>query len=818
MRNKSLKPAGILLMLAFSFIFQAAMAQPGNIKGQITGLREGETPVVNLLKASDSSFLKAGICDAGGKFEFELLRDGTYLISITHVGYQKYISTPVSVSNGHYSIQLPEITLQPGQVELQGVQVSGKKQFVQRKIDRVVINPDALIGNAGTSALEVLEKSPGILVDINGNISLKGKPGVVVFIDDKPTYMAAADLSNYLRSLPAGSIESVEIMTNPPARYDAAGNAGIINIKLKKNIARGVNGGLSLSYGQGRYLRTNNSFNINYRVNKVNLFSNISWNRNNSYQDLRINRYYYAADGSYSSGFTQNSYIRRAQSGQTARVGVDYYMNKQITLGAVVAGFINPASGEVTNSAKVLDATNNPVSLVAAYNPSDKKWKNGSINLNYAHKLDAKGRELSANADYIHYTSTYTQRLENNNYAPDGSLQSSSTLASTLPATISIQTIKTDYTHPLAGGGKADAGFKSSFVQTDNTASFFDVAGNNSTPNYDFSNRFRYKENINAAYLNYAKDWKKISVQLGLRLENTNIRGNQLGNSVIKDSSFTRHYTSLFPTLYLAYRIDSLQKHQLGFSFGRRINRPNYQDMNPFTYPLDRYTYYAGNPFLQPTFSYNFEISYTYKNFLTTTIEYGFADNLIQETNEQRGTIFYSRPGNFGRQTAWGIDVNGTFQLRKWWILQLYSEFKNLGYKSLVYGQELNEDRWYWYIGPTNQFILSKTLSAELAGSYQTRILVGQFLTIPVWQMRAGLSYRLFKGKGSVKLAITDLFYTNQPGGDIRNIARSKADWLSHLDSRVGTLTFTYRFNKGKSLNARQSGASDTEKGRIKTN
>lgn len=805
-------------MLIFTCFFQFTFAQSGTIKGQVTGLRDGETPVVNLLRAADSVFQKATICEAGGKFEFELLKEGTYLISITHVGYQKYISVPLSISNGNYVIQLFDITLQPGPVELQGVQVNAKKQFVQRKIDRVVINPDALISNAGTSSLDVLEKSPGVLVDINGNISLKGKPGVIVFIDDKPTYMAAADLSNYLRSLPAGNIESIEIMTNPPARYDAAGNAGIINIKMKKNVSRGINGGLSLGYGQGRYLRTNNSFNINYRVNKINLFSNISWNQNNSYQDLTINRYYYAPDGSYSSGFSQNSYIRRGQSGRTARVGVDFYMNKKVTLGAVIAGFINPAHGEVTNSAKVLNANNTPVALVSAYNPSDKKWKNGSINLNYAHKLDAKGKELSANADYIRYTSSYTQRLENNTYAPDGTLQSSSTLASTLPATISIQTIKTDYVHPLQRGGKIDAGFKSSFVQTDNTASFFDVVGNSSTPNYEFSNQFKYKENINAVYLNYAKDWKKISVQAGLRLENTNIRGTQLGNPVIRDSSFTRHYTNLFPTFYLAYRIDSLQKHQLGFSVGRRINRPNYQDMNPFTYPLDRYTYYAGNPFLQPTFSYNFEISYTYKNFLTTSVEYGFANNLIQETNEQRGTIYYSRPGNFGRQTAYGIDVNGTFQLKKWWTLQLYTEFKNLGYKSLVYGQELNEKKWYWYIGPTNQFILTKNINAELAGSYQTRILVGQFLTIPVWQVRAGVSHKLFKGKGSLKLAVTDLFYTNQPGGDIRNIANSKASWLSYLDSRVGTLTFTYRFNKGKSLNARQSGASDTEKGRIKTN
>jgi hypothetical protein len=193
-------------------------------------------------------------------------------------------------------------------------------------------------------------------------------------------------------------------------------------------------------------------------------------------------------------------------------------------------------------------------------------------------------------------------------------------------------------------------------------------------------------------------------------------------------------------------------------------------------------------------------------------------NNLIQETNEQRGTIYYSRPGNFGRQTVYGVDVNANLQLTKWWMLQLYTELKNIGFKSLIYGQVLDDNRFYWFIGPTNQFTITKNISAELAGSYQTRILIAQFLTIPVWQMRARLSQKIMKGKGSLKLNVSDLFYTNQPGGDIRNIANSKANWLSYLDSRVITLSFSYRFNKGKSLNARKSGGSDDEKVRVRTN
>jgi iron complex outermembrane receptor protein len=808
----ALKKVPLLLLL---LVTSCTIWGQATIKGQLEGLATGEQPVLNLLLAKDSVLVKTTIPDTTGKFDFNQLKEGVYILHITHIGYQSYYSKLIDISK--QDINLPPIQLIPKANELEAVKVSAARPFIQKKIDRVVVNPDALISNAGTTSLDVLEKAPGVLVDIDGNISMKGKSGVMVFIDNKPTYMAAGDLANYLRSLPSGSIDAIELMTTPPAGYDAAGNAGIINIKLKKNTARGLNGDINLSYGQGRYLRSNNSFNFNYRINKFNLFSNFSWNQNNNYQDLTINRYYYKPDGTYNSGFSQNSYIKRKFTGKNARIGADYYLSKKSTLGAVLSGFINPAKSGILNNAQVLDANNTPTALIKAVSESDRKWSNGSINLNYSYKIDEKGKELTANADYISYRADQTQSLTNSSFTPGGVLTEQSLLESTLPATIKIQTAKLDYIHPLEKIGKIELGVKSSFVNTDNTASFFDVESGIATPNYEFSNRFKYKENINAGYLNYSRDWEKLSLQLGMRLENTRIDGHQLGNPLIADSSFTRNYTGLFPTLYLAYRLDSAQKHQLGLSISRRIDRPDYQDLNPFTYPIDRFTYYGGNPFLVPTYSYNLELSHTYKNKITTSLEYSIIKNLIQETNEQKGTVYYSRPGNYGQQTVFGLTVNANLQPYKWWTLQIYTEFKNVGFESTLYGQTLDENRWYWYVGPTNQFTITKNLSAELAGSYQTRILSGQFLTIPVWQVRTGLSQKVLKGNGTVRLNLSDVFYTNQPGGDIRNIANSRANWLSKLDSRVFTISFAYRFNKGKTLNIRQSGGSESEKGRVRT-
>lgn len=806
----------ILSIFSF-FISLNLFAQQAVITGSVRGEGEISGAIVSLLKSADSSVVKTTLCEANGNFSLSNLTAGKYLLNISHVGYLPYFTHSFAIADG-VTLQLDKITLLAAPKDLKEITITGKKQFIEQKIDRLVLNPDAIIGNAGGNALEVLEKAPGILVDANGTISFKGKQGIMIFIDDKPSYLTAEDLANYLRSLPAGSIEIVELMANPPAKYDAAGNAGIINIRLKKNTLRGFNGSVSLGYGQGRYHRTNNSFNINYRLNKLNVFSNLSWNQNHTYQDLTINRNYFTSTGLYKSAFTQNSYIKREIEGLNLRLGADYYMSKKSTLGIVVSGFKNRTYSPVKNRSAIINSNNQIDSTVFATNPKDRKWKNGSINLNYTYKINNKGSEISANADYLNYKADITQELESSNFNPNNLLTSKSTLQSLLPANLKIQSIKTDYLSPLKGNAKLEAGLKLSKVKTDNTAAVFDIYNNISIPNYEFSNKFLYDENISAAYLNFAKEGNKLSVQTGLRLENTSISGRQLGNPVIKDSSFVRKYSNLFPTIYMQYQFDSLQKNQLTLSLGRRINRPDYQDLNPFSYPLDRFTYYGGNPFLQPTLAYYAEIAHTFNNKITTSFDFSHSDNVIMETNEQRGNIYYSRPGNFAKEISYGLNINANLQPAKWLTLILNAELRNIAYSSVIYGQTLDEGRFYWFLGPITQFTITKNLTAELAGTYQSRLLVAQFLTIPVWQMRAGISQKIMKGKGSLRLNINDIFFTNQPGGDIRNIANATANWKSILDTRVTSVAFSYRFAKGKSLSERKTGAADEEKSRVKSN
>lgn len=789
-----------------------------DIKGEIVNDRNEKLfgVTVFLIAADNEQTIKAAFTDNEGKFEFNQVKVTSFRISIQGMGYMKKISQ-IFTAGTSSEVILPTILIEEQVEALNEVVVTSQKSFVAQKADRIIVDPNALITNAGLSAFEVLEKAPSVTIGFNNSIAIRGKNGVMVLINNKPTNLTVDDLVSYLKAIPASEIERIEIMNNPPAMYDAAGNAGIINIILKKNSVKGTNGSVNVSYGQGKYERKNTSFNLNYRIEKWNFFTSLNSGQNKSFQDLTITRNYFTPSGDLSSVFTQNSYITPNSKNNSFKIGTDFYATSKTTFGIVWNGFSNPSQRNTSNTATVLDGDSQLVNTISSENPMEVDFKNSSFNLNMNHKLKESGQEIAVNLDNISYDSKVAQNLMNQTFNATNQLVDSSQLVSKLPSDIKIKTANVDYTGIQFKGGKLDLGVKSSFVRTRNVANFEDVIDGVRTPNYDFSNDFSYKENINATYVNYAKEFTKFSIQLGLRLENTNIKGYQAGNPVVADSTFHIKYTNLFPTLYVQYKLDTIQKHVVGLSMGRRINRPNYKDLNPFTYPIDRFTFYGGNPYIKPTFSYNVDVSHTFKNYFTTTLMYSYTNDVISETNEQRGTIYYSRPGNFDTEISYGISVNGVFKIKKWWTLNLYTSYLNAIYKSEVYTEKLNDSNWNWVIMPTNQFVINDTWSAELSGQYQNGLLSGQFFISPVGSVRAGISKKILKDKGVIKLNASDVFYTNQIEGQIRNIANANASWYSLFDSRVVTFTFSYRFSKGENLKVRQTGASQEEQKRVKS-
>ncbi|WP_205502964.1 outer membrane beta-barrel family protein [Rufibacter psychrotolerans] len=781
-----------------------------------------EAATVSLLKAQDSALVKISITNAAGAFELESLKENSYLLVVNAMGYKVYKSRPISISAANLNLTLPAITLeQDGGQVLQEVTVASQKLFVEQKIDRTVINVGALLSNAGTNALEVLEKSPGVLVGENGAISLKGKSGAVVFIDDKPTYLAGAELESYLRSLPSETLETIEIMTNPPAKYEAAGNAGVINIKTKKSNTKSFNGNLNLSYGRGKLGKTSNSLNLNYRNNKVNLFATFSQTAQNNFTDLNIERRYKNEAQQLQSMFSQNSYILRGSESYAAKIGMDFYATPSTTFGIVLNGLTRPSDTQTDNVSRLLKATGQLDSTIVADNWNENNFRNGSVNLNVRHDIGKTGRSLAADVDYVTYRTHAEQLYKNFIYNPEGGLKSQDQITGTVPSTINIYTAKADYTHPFQNGVHLETGAKTSYIKTDNVANYSTTENGITAPDYDLSNHFQYRENIHAVYANMRKEFARWSVQAGARLENTVSKGHQLGNVEKKDSAFSRSYTNLFPTVYVQYKLDSAGMKSFTLSYGKRIDRPFFQDLNPFLSPLDKVTYYSGNPFLQPTFSHNLELSYTH-NIITASARYSRALDLINETIEIRddpevGKRYYSRPGNLGVSESKVISLNATFNPAKWLRTTLYTEFSHNQFRSQLYNQRLDVGGNFFFASMSNQFTFGKGWSAEAGGQYRTRLYYAQFEIGGYWLANAGLQKKLFQDQGTLRLNVSDIFYTRITNGVINNLTNADAWWRNAGDSRVVTLSYSYRFGKTSGSQRRpDTGGSESERNRVR--
>lgn len=794
-------------------------AQTGIIKSKISSENApGNSILVTLLFAKDNSVAKTEISEADGSFQFINLKDENYVISIEDDRFKSYQSQSITISKENNTINLPALILQKNEAnKLNEVIVEKKKVFVENKIDKTVLNVDALISVAGGDAMDVLEKAPGIVVDQNGTITFKGKSGVAVFIDDKPTYLSGADLEAYLKSLPASSLNQIELMTNPPAKYDAAGGAGIINIITKRTKAKGFNGSATSRVSMGKREQTRQGLNLNYLNNKVRLFGNVGYAYQNSVTDLYIFRRFKNEDLSTKSLFDQSTIMNRRNQTTNAKIGLDYYISEKATIGVGVTGIFKSGNRRSDVYSTLSDASSVLDSTITAKNREKDKFKNGGINLNYRYDIDSIGRKFTVDFDYLKYSTETSQTFNNTVYQSDNSISNQDELIGDLPSKIDIYSFKTDYTHPLKKDGAFEAGYKVSFSNTDNSADYRDVINNSPVPNYDMSNHFKYKEIINAAYVNFNTTYKRFTFQTGIRLESTYSNGNQLGNIEKLASEFKRTYTNLFPTLFVQYKLDSIGNNQLVAAFGKRINRPYFQDLNPFISPLDKFTFYSGNPYLNPSFAYNYELSYRYKGYFSTTISHGFSKDDINETIEINNGIYYSRPGNIGKSKFYSINFTADIPFFKWWKANFYTEITHSKYQSKLYTEDLNSSGTFCYFSANNSFTFSKNWSGELGGNYQTDVVSSQFTLGARGSINVGVKTKILEGKGSLKFSVNDILYGNINTGTINNLKLTDATWVNKPDSRFAALTFTYSFGTTfKTKEQHEASGADAEKNRVK--
>lgn len=761
---------------------------------------------VCLMTAKDSTLNKVVASLNMGGFVFENVAPGSYFILVSAVGHQKVSSDIFIVTEQTPETALQAIVLPALEQGLETIVVTAKKPWIEQKIDRTIINVDASPTNAGNNALEVLEKSPGISVDKDGNISLKGKQGVSVLIDGRPAQLSGEDLANLLRNLNASQLAQIEIMTNPPARYDAAGNAGVINIKTKKEKKVGYNGSVTAGYSQGIYPRANQGGNFNYRKGKINLFTNISHSYRKNYSELDIQRKFKDPDSKeLLSDFNQEARMKSTGHAYNGKLGMDYFAGRHTTLGFVVSGFSAPSTFTNNNLNKIMDAGGALNRTITAFAWQKEHWSNKNANVNFRHVLDSGGKELTADADYSVYRSENRLNLSNAYFDATGNtFQKTDTLYSNLPQKITIYSGRVDYVHPLKNNARFEAGLKSSFVKTDNDAILDTVHNGELIRDRSRSNHFIYEEKIYAAYVNLSGTITKgLTGQFGLRLENTNAKGRQLTSN----QDFERQYTQLFPTAFLQYQFN--EKNTLGLNYGRRIRRPDYQDLNPFFEYIDRYTYKQGNPDLKPEFSNNLELAHTYNQFLTTTINYTLTSDILQQVIEQNESTneTYVKNANVARQRQYGVSVSANFKITPWWSANLYANAFNILFEGVVNNQAVSVGGNTLQFNGSQQFKISKTLSAELNGWYRTAGVDGVIRTRPVGVLSVGFSQQLWNGNGVLRLGVNDVLKSQEFNVTSR-YGNVDAQIQQRRDSRTVNLSFTWRFAKGKIAPSKKSSRS----------
>lgn len=807
------------LVSIFISINSFAQSSDKNISGTVKDTQNEPIPgaTVKLMKVSDSTVVQGKIANANGRFEFAGLASGTYMLNITAIGNKPYKSVTITLDETHKAVVLPVIILLPAKnINLKEVTVTAKKPLVEQEIDRTVINVESMVSAATSNTLEVLEKTPGVTVESNGEISLNGKNGVLVLIEGRPTYMSGEDLAAYLKSLPGGTLDRIELMTNPPARYDANGNA-IINIRLKRNKVQGFNGSLNLSYNQGTLARSYDALNINFMKKKINIFGSLAYSRDANYSNEFSDRTLLDSEGNTFASINLENRFRNTSNALLGRFGMDFTLSPKTILGFNLNFNNRPRQSRLDYISKTYGASSNPDSIGKGSTDGTYKWRQAGANINFQHKFDNKGRELSADLNYISYHTDGEQIMPNFIYSSDGTLIRDYEFLYLLPSDKRIYTAKVDYTHPFKNKVKFETGVKTSFVKDDNLSQYYHVIDGANIIDNRQSNHFIYRENINAAYVNAQKDWMRFGVQFGLRLENTQLSGNQLGNTEVAGMYFSRSYTGLFPTAFFSYKLDSLGEHILNLNYASRINRPNYQQLNPFVFYRDTYSYSAGNPYLNPTYNYRLELSYKYKRFFNLSLQYDQLKDNIFESTEAVGDILIRKPTNMANGYLIGLGTNLNLSPTKWWTVNFNTGVGRFSNEGQVGTEMIRTIMFTARAALFSQFKLKKDWSAELSGNYFSRMNVWQKIVEPRYRLNAAVQKKIMKGKGNLKFSIEDIFHTAYQKTTIIGLKQATSYTFNIQDTRRIGISFNYNFGKETFARKRRhnDNAADSEKDRI---
>lgn len=763
-----------------------------------------------MLMDQDSVFMKGALSDVAGRYAFDGLGPGTYHIMVRNVEFQTHVSDPIVLTAGETE-ELEKIDLKTMVTGLDEVVIRGEKAMVEVHPDKMVFNVSSSVNATGNNGLELLGKSPGVIVDMDRNIVLQGKSGVRIFINGRPSRLSGSDLTNLLEGMRSDNIESIEIITNPSAKYEAEGSGGIINIILKKNIAAGFNGNLIGSYSQGIYGRASAGTSLNYSSSKINLYSTVN-----------------ATDDTYMDNFEQSTlrdaYLLDMTSDSEARrrginfsAGADWLINREHTLSLDARVLVNQRNEEMVSFTSIIDNAGilgTELLDSRAYEASPSE--NFNTNLHYSFIPD-ESSSFTADFSYGSFSSSRNTEQPNIYFAEDGItfLRSYGSEFSTI-TDIGLLSAMVDYEKRIRAF-TFSTGAKYAYISTDNSLDYFNVQNGTPVADLNRSNDFAYLEKVAAAYaILEVSPLKNVSLNAGLRVENTSSLGELTSIVATDDDLVARNYTSLFPNVSASY--NDQQDHAVSLSLGRRITRPNYQDMNPFESPISELSSWKGNPFLEPNYITNYQVTYSFRRKLVVSNTYSitrdFFANIFITTDEKSNIL---TPRNMQRVTNNGLSVSYPLKVTSWWQLSAFAIYNYSTYDGDIEGTVIDLTGHILNGRLQNNFKLPLGITMELSyyGS-SPWIWRGTINVEPYHSVALGIRKSFFDEMLQLQLSVNDLlrlssdyYYTSNYGGMI-------VDGVRKFDNQRVGFSATYKFgNQQAKTSRRKQSAIDEELQRI---
>jgi hypothetical protein len=786
------------------------------ISGKITD--ENGKPLSNayvlLLAKKDSSLVKASVSGNNGQYDFANVLTGNYIINATFMGYKPVYLAPFIVDGSKNELLIPNVKFIQKENQLSEVTVVAKKPLFEQKIDRMVVNVASSITAAGSTALEVLERSPGIIVDYQNNaISMSGKEGVVIMINGKISHMPVAAVMQKLSGMSADNIEKIELITTPPANFDAEGNAGFINIVLKGNNNYGTNGSYTATLGYGKGLISAASVNFNHRQGKINLYGDFDFLRRDFKQYFSFYRKV------YNQGNDLETYINSDRTPNIlnfdGRLGLDYELSKKTIFGVLMTGSDNTFSMQADNSSnlfvnKILD------SVVTIENSEKHRLSNFGTNLNVLHNFSDDSK-LSVNLDYVYYQDRDPVNYLNKYFNGKNLFLYDQRMRSGKLTPIKFWTATADFSGKLNRKINIESGLKISFSRFNNNVDVEREVGNTWVTDETLTAGYALKENIGAAYTSFIISLReKTDMKVGLRYELTN----SVLNSNTEKNIVNRQYGNFFPSLFVSQKIDS--KNSINLSYSRRITRPTFDDMAPFVIFMDPNTFFSGNPSLQPSISDAMKADYIFKkNIFSVSYTYeanpitNFSPKIDSITNKET----LAAENQHDNKTV-SVSLSLPFKINSWWNMQNNFTGNWQRLKAFYSGSAYFIEQKNFNIRSIQSFSLPKNISLELSGAYHSAGIFGIFKINSFGTVDLGVQKKFVNKKTSLRFAVANVIGppTYKPSVDVpeKNLVVRGSLQFSNTTFKI---TFTRGFGSDKiKANRNRSTGAEEEKGRVQGN